>query len=125
MTKTYDYVGTVFDNDNTNPNKVTVALAIANKALEAGHSAALVLMVDAVKLSLPGKIDSIDIGEPFKPAKSLQEAFLEKGGEILVCDSCMVHNGIGREEIDPRFAVIDGGDVAHLVMNAKGMLQVS
>ncbi len=125
MTKTYDYVGTVFDNDSTNPNKVTVAFTIANKALEVGHSAALVLMIDAVKLAIPGNIDGVDIGAPFKAAKGLQEAFLEKGGDILVCESCMVHNGIAKEDIDARFPVIDGGDVANLVMSAKGMLQIS
>ncbi len=84
MTTLYDYVGTLFDNDS-NPNKVTVAFTMANQALAAGYSAALILMVDAVHLACPGKVDSIDIGEPFKPIKALQEAFLEKGGKILVC----------------------------------------
>ncbi len=53
---------------------------MANKALEAGHSAAIILMVDAIHLVCPGKIGNINIGEPFKPAKALQEAFLKKGG---------------------------------------------
>lgn len=122
--KTYNYVSTLFDNDS-NPSKVTVAFTMANKALEAGHSAALILMVDAVHLAIPGKVDGIDIGEPFKPVKGLQEAFLDKGGQIFVCQSCMVHNGVSEAAIDSRFDVITADGVIALTMNAKGTLQLS
>ncbi len=125
MSKTYDYVGTVFDNGESNPNKVTVAFTMGNKALMAGHSSAIILMVDAVKLALPNAFDGINIGEPFKPAKALLESFLEKGGEVLVCESCRVHHDISKEDIDSRFGFIDGDGVVELVMNAKGSLQVS
>ncbi len=125
MSKTYDYVGTLFDNDETNPNKVTVAFTMANKVMEDGHSAALILMVDAVKLGLPGKVETIDIGAPFMPVKKLQEAFLEKGGEILVCGACMAHNDISKDDIDSRFTTIEGDDVVRLIMAAQGSLQVS
>lgn len=121
---TYDYVSTLFDNDN-NPNKVTVALTMANKALERGHSVALILMVDAVHLACPGRIDGIDIGDPFKPAKALQEAFLDKGGRIYVCQSCMVHNGITQEMLDSRFELITADGVIQLLMSATGTLQLS
>lgn len=124
MTQQYDYVGTLFDNDS-NPKKVTVAFTMANKAAENGHTAALILMVDSVHLACPGKVDSIDIGEPFKPVKNLQEAFLEKNGKIYVCQSCMVHNGVTEDMIDSRFAVINADKVIELTMNAKGTLQVS
>ncbi len=49
MTTHYDYVGAIFENE-TNPNKPTVAFTIANKTLEKGHSAAIILIVDADKL---------------------------------------------------------------------------
>ncbi len=84
--KQYDYIGTLFDNDS-DPGKVTVAFTIANKALAAGHSAAIILMIDAIHLACPGKIDNINIGEPFKPAKALQETFLKNGGKILACEA--------------------------------------
>ena len=41
MPKTTDYVSTLFDNDN-NPSKVTIALTMAGKALEKGHSATII-----------------------------------------------------------------------------------
>ncbi len=124
MVDKYDYVGTLFDNES-NANKVTVAFTMANRALAAGHSAALVLMVDAVHLVCPGKVDGIDIGAPFKPVKPLLEAFLEKGGDILVCDACLAHNNINPDAVDTRFKKINADDVVALVMNAKGSLQLT
>lgn len=124
MLQTTDYVGTLFD-DDSNPNKITVAFTMAVKALEHGHSACIILMVDAVHLACPGKVDSLDIGEPFKPVKELQEAFLKNGGKVLVCQSCMVHNNIGAEDIDQRFGVINADAVVHLLMQAKGSLQLT
>ncbi|PIE45219.1 MAG: sulfur reduction protein DsrE [Gammaproteobacteria bacterium] len=124
MLQTTDYVGTLFDN-TSNPNKVTVAFTMGVKALENGHSASLMLMVDAVHLAIPGRIDDIDIGSPFMPVKQLQEAFLEKGGKVLVCQACMVHNGVSEKDIDPRFSIINADDVITLLMQAKGTLQLT
>lgn len=124
MLQTTDYVGTLFDNDS-NPNKITVALTMAYKAIEKGHSASLILMVDAVHLALPNSLDGIDIGAPFQPAKNLLEAYLEKGGKVLVCKACMIHNGVDEAKMDQRFSTISADDVVDLLMNAKGSLQLT
>ncbi|MBR0573209.1 MULTISPECIES: DsrE family protein [Pasteurellaceae] len=102
-----------------------MAFTLANKVLEKGYSATILLMVDAVSLAIPGKVDNIDIGAPFSGLKTLQESFIQNGGKILVCKACMVHNNIIPEQIDPRFGIIDGDEVADLIMNAKGSLQIS
>ncbi len=122
--KITDYIGTLFDNVD-NPNKITVAFTMANKVIDNGYSASIILMVDSVHLACPGKVDDIDIGAPFMPVKKLQEAFLEKGGKILVCQACMVHNNVGEDAIDPRFEVISADQVVELMMNAKGTLQLT
>ncbi len=119
-----DYVGTLFDNVD-NPNKITVAFTMGNKAIEHGHTASIILMVDAVHLACPGKLDNIDIGAPFMAAKKLQEGFLEKGGKVLVCQACMVHNNVSEADIDPRFEVINADQVVELLMSAKGTLQLN
>ncbi len=123
-TKT-DYVGTLFDNSDSNPSKITLAFTMAGKALEQGHSASVILMVDAVHLGVPNALDNVDIGAPFKPAKELLEAFIEKGGQVLVCGACMKHNGLEEADIDKRFEVISGDNVVELLMNAKGSLQLN
>ena len=124
MTHNTDYVGTLFDNVS-NPNKITVALTMAGVALKKGHSAALILMVDAVHLAVPNALDSIDIGAPFQPAGKLLEAFIKEGGKVLVCGACMIHNGVEESAIDTRFTVIGADDVVELLMNAKGSLQLN
>ena len=125
MVNTTDYVGTLFDNSESNPSKITLAFTMAGVALKKGHSASVILMVDAVHLALPNALAKVDIGAPFEPADELLEAFIEKGGQILVCSACMKHNGIGESAIDKRFTVISGDDVVELLMNTKGSLQLS
>ncbi|PJX27021.1 sulfur reduction protein DsrE [Psychrobacter sp. L7] len=120
-----DYVGTLFDNAESNPSKITLAFTMAGKALEQGHSASVILMVDAVHLALPYALDNVDIGAPFKPAKELLEAFIDKGGNVLVCGACMEHNRIEDTAIDTRFTKISGDDVVALLMHAKGSLQLN
>lgn len=124
MVNTTDYVGTLFD-DRSNPNKITVALTMAFKALEKGHSASVILMVDAVHLAVKDALKGIDIGAPFEPASKLLEAFLEKGGHVLVCGACMIHNKVDESAVDTRFETISADDVVELLMNAKGSLQLT
>ncbi len=94
-------------------------------ALKKGHSASVILMVDAIHLALPNALNNVDIGAPFEPARKLLEAFIEKGGQVLVCGACMKHNGVEESAIDKRFSVISGDDVVELLMSAKGSLQLT
>lgn len=125
MVNNTDYVGTLFDNSESNPSKITLAFTMAGAALKKGHSASVILMVGAVSLALPNALDNVDIGAPFKPASELLEAFIEKGGNVLVCGACMEHNGVEESAIDKRFTKISGDDVVELLMNAKGSLQLN
>ncbi|MBP2279645.1 putative peroxiredoxin [Psychrobacter sp. PL19] len=125
MLTTTDYVGTLFDNSESNSRKITLAFTMAGVALKKGHSASVILMVDAIHLALPNALDNVDVGAPFEPAGRLLEAFIEKGGQVLVCKACMVHNGVEESAIDKRFTVISGDDVVELLMSAKGSLQLN
>lgn len=125
MVNNTDYVGTLFDNSESNPGKITLAFTMAGVALKKGHSASVILMVDAVHLALPNALDNVDIGAPFDPAKDLLENFIEKGGQVLVCGACMKHGGVEESDIDKRFTKISGDDVVELLMNAKGSLQLN
>ena len=87
--------------------------------------AAVILMVEAVELGKPGATEGMAIGKPFEPVADLLAKYLEKGGRIAICGSCMIHNGLTAEQMDPRFEVITAPDVIELLMNAKGSLQVT
>lgn len=119
-----DYVSTVFDG-HSNPDKVTVAFTMGLNALMKGHSATLILMANAVELGKPGAANDIDIGKPFEPVADLHRKYMESGGRITICGSCMIHNGFTAEEMDPRYKVITAGDVIDLLMAAKGSLQIT
>ena len=122
--QTTDFVATLFDG-KSNPNKVTVSFAMALNALMKGHSATLILMVDAVHLGLPRATDGMDIGKPFEPVSDLLAKYLDKGGRVAICGPCMLHNGLSAEQMDPRFAIINAPDVIDLLMHSKGSLQVT
>lgn len=122
--QTTDFVTTLFDGRN-NPEKVTVAFTMALHALKKGHSATLILMVQAVELGRPGAAEGLDIGRPFEPVPALLAQFVALGGRVAVCSSCMIHNGMQPEDIAPGYEIITGPDVIDLLMAAKGSLQIS
>ncbi len=122
--QTTDFVATLFD-EKTNPDKVTVAFTMALKAVSKGYSATVILMSKGVHMGRPGYPDDMDIGAPFRPVPDLMKDYLEHGGQVVVCKSCMEHGGLSAEQIDPRFEIITADDVIDLVMHAKGNLQIT
>lgn len=120
--KPTDFVATVFHGRDA-PKKATIACTIALKALEKGHSCTLVLMGDAIDLGLPGGAGGVSIGAPFRPLGELFDAFLAAGGQLAVCNACVLNKGLKLEQVDPRYPVIGGGDVVDLLLAARGALQ--
>ena len=124
MLQTAAFVSTLFHGQG-NPDKVTVALTMALNARLKGHTACLILMAEGVALGLPGATDSMDIGHPFEPAAELLQKYMDEGGRVAICKSCMVHNGFSSEQMDARFEIITAPDVINLLMGAQGSLQVA
>ena len=122
--QTADFVSTLYDG-RSNPNKVTVAFTMGVNALAQGHSSCIILMVEAVELGQPNATDGLAIGQPFQPVPELLKAYIDQGGRIAICASCMIHNGMSAEQMDPRFEIITAPQVIDLLMNAKGTLQVA
>ncbi len=119
-----DFVVTLFEGQ-ANPNNLTVAVVMGVNALKQGHSASIILMVEAVELGQPGATKGIDIGAPFPEVGGQLEEFLSMGGQVCICNSCMIHNGFSAEDMDSRFELINAPDVVTLLMNAKGSLQIT
>lgn len=119
-----DFVVTLFEG-KSNPNNLTVAVVMGLNALKQGHSATIILMVEAVELGKPGATKGIDIGAPFAEVGGQLEEFLSLGGQVCICNACMLHNGFTAEDMDSRFELINAPDVVSLLMNAKGSLQLT
>ncbi|MFC0219581.1 DsrE family protein [Pseudochelatococcus lubricantis] len=122
--KTAEFVATIFDGAG-NPEKVTVAFTMAVNALTKGHSAVIILMVEAVQLGKPDATQGMAIGAPFEPVSDLLRKFLDGGGRIAICGSCMIHNGLDAAQMDPCYTIITAADVVDLLMNARGSLQIT
>lgn len=122
--KQTDFVVTLFEGKE-NPNNLTVAVVMAVNALKQGHSATIVLMVQAVALGQPGAANGVDIGAPFSEVGGQLEEFLRMGGQVCICNACMEHNGFRAEQMDPRYVLINAPDVVRLLMGAKGSLQIT
>ena len=122
--RTTDFVVTLFEG-KSNPNNLTVAVVMALNALKQGHSATIILMVEAVERGKPGATKGIDIGAPFAEVGGQLEEYLSLGGQVCICNACMLHNGFSAEDMDSRFELINAPDVVTLLMNAKGSLQIT
>lgn len=122
--QTADFVATLFDG-RANPAKVTVAFTMALNALDKGHDAMVLLMVDAVELGQPGATDGLDVGQPFEPVPVLLEKFLAGGGRVGICKSCMIHNGFTAAQMVPGYEIVTAPEVVDLMMAARGSLQIT
>lgn len=106
-------------------NNVTIAFTMGAKALEKGHSVEILLLSNAVFLAEKGYGDKIDIGAPFKPIKEILPAFLEMGGKLTVCSSCMQHNGVSEDNLLDGAEVVTADYVVDAVMNSGKSLQLN
>lgn len=122
--RTTDFVVTLFQG-KSNPNYLTVGMVMGLNTLKQGHTATIILMVEAVELGQPGATKGIDIGAPFAEVSGQLEEFLSLGGQVCICNACMIHNGFSPEDMDPRFELIDAPSVVTLLMSAKSSLQLT
>lgn len=124
MSKIPSFVVTLGYNKN-NENNVTVAFTAALGAIQKGHTAAIILLVDGVHNAKTGYVDSMDIGAPFRPVKDLMDEYLEKGGMIKVCSACMKHNNISEDALLKEAEIINLPEVIDLLDHAKTTLQLN
>lgn len=106
-------------------NNVTIAFTMGAKALEKGHQVEIMLLSDAVHVAEKGYADKIDIGAPFKPIKDVLPAFLEQGGRLKVCSSCMEHNNVAADNLVEGAEVITADYVIDALMDAERTLQLN
>lgn len=111
--------------DKKDENNVTIAFTMGNKALDKGHDVAIMLLSDAVKVAEKSYAEKIDIGSPFKPVQDLFPSYLEKGGKLMVCSSCMEHNDVSKSDIVEAGEVISADDVIDNIMNTEKSLQLN
>ncbi len=119
-----DLLITLTANESDESN-VTIAFLMGVKALDKGHSAEIILLANGIHMAEKGYARKINVGAPFKPTDEMLAAFLEKGGKVKVCSSCMEHNGVTEEDLIEEAEVITADYVIDAVMNSKKSLQLN
>jgi predicted peroxiredoxin len=80
--------------------RVTVALLLANAALDSGKQVGMWLTKEAVRLALPGFAEGVAC-EGCPPLPRLLEQFAEKGGELLPCPICFNTRKLPEDQLVP------------------------
>ncbi len=125
MTKTNaDLLITLTAHEN-DENNVTIAFTMGLKAIEKGHKVEIMLLSNAVHLGEKGYGDKIDIGTPFSPIKEVLPKYIEEGGVLSVCSSCMEHNGVDADNLVEGSQVITADYVVDALMEAERTLQLN
>ncbi len=106
-------------------NNVTIAFTMGLTAAKKGYDVELVLLSDAVHLAEKGYADKIDIGKPFKAVYDLIPEYLEAGGKIKICTSCMEHNNVKENNLIDGVDMISAEYVVDAIMKAKKSLQLN
>jgi rhodanese-related sulfurtransferase len=100
------------------PEKLSLALAAVSAAVDMHSTVVLALMSDGIswflkpqqqqqqqqpdsdqeskKVGIPN-VETVSMGEPFKPCKAMLNKFLSSGGAILCCTTCVLHRGYSFE----------------------------
>jgi predicted peroxiredoxin len=89
---------------DANGDRSTVGLTVANAALSAGMEVLVFLASDGVGLAREGAADLAHI-RPFKPLSELIDAFVEAGGAVVACGSCLQYRGISPDRMEPKIEV--------------------
>lgn len=119
-----DLLITLTANESDESN-VTIAFLMGNKALDKGHSSEILLLADGVHMAVKEYASKIDVGAPFKPTDEMLASYIEKGGKIKVCGSCMEHNGVAEADLIEESEVISADYVVDALMNSKKSLQLN
>ena len=86
------------------PERVTVAFLVGGAAVERGHTVAMFLTKDAVRLAVPGHAEGIAC-DGCPPLERLFGQFAEGGGELLVCPICVAARKLDADGFVPHARV--------------------
>lgn len=119
-----DLLITLTANESDESN-VTIAFLMGNKALDKGHSVEILLLANGIHMAVKDYARKIDVGAPFEPTDKMLASYIEKGGKIKVCSSCMEHNGVSEDDLIAEGEVISADYVIDALMNSKKTLQLN
>lgn len=85
---------------NDDVERASLALVVANTALNSGQDASLLLTIDGVWIATQGYAQGLQ-ADGFAPLADLLNQFIENGGHLLVCGACMKPRSLTAEHLLP------------------------
>jgi len=108
-------------------DKCITAFVCANASQKNGASTAVAINSDLIVITLKGALDdSVAIGEPFPTLPKVIQSYLDAGGMIFGCKSCLVSRKINTtEDCEPWLRVASAPDITRWIANARGSMVFS
>ncbi len=88
-----------------NDDRASIGFTLANAALSSGIEVGVFLASDAVDLVREHSWEMTHV-RPFKPLAELIDGFVDKGGKVWCCGSCVSHRGLEHDKT--RQVIISG-----------------
>jgi len=102
---------------------ITMSLSIALSSLKNGNATALVLMSDSVFVGKKGEAEKLGkTNDPFRSVADLFKDFVEGGGLIFACRSCMKSRKLEFDEMEEGVNPASAPDIIRWISNAKGSI---
>lgn len=88
------------------PEKSSMAFAIAVTALASEVEANMFFTLDGVHTVTKDYVKNIDSGGYFPPLQELMDAFIENGGKLFICQPSMIKRNIKPEDLIKEVEVV-------------------
>ena len=102
--------------------RATVCWTIANGGLTAGLDVTMFLVASGVDLVRKGASNHVRMNPFDPPMKELIEAFLARGGKILVCPPCAKVRGYSEEDLLDEVTVVGSAALHALIKEGAATL---
>lgn len=101
--------------------RATLALVIANTALNAGQRSTYMLTVDGVWMATQGYAAGLQ-ADGFAPITELLGQYIENGGEVWVCGACAKPRNITVEQLIPGAKIVGAASAVEALANGAQTL---
>jgi predicted peroxiredoxin len=102
------------------PERITFPFVMANAALVMDTGAVIVLQGTGVLLAKKGTYDHV-YAPGLPPLKDLMKTFMEQGGKLLICDSCIRERHIDASMLVDNAELIAGARVIQESLEANAV----
>jgi len=117
----FDFVVVLGFNKNE-VDKLSMALTFAFNAQQKSPTC-LALTSDGVFNAMPNSLNDVMLGEPFVPAKKLLDNFIQAGGTIFACKSCVKLRKLEYSQMESWIHPCSAPDIVRWIKAASGSVQ--